>query len=214
MPVTCCLVDSGYRTWNTMHRGKDNSYTFYKDKVKVVLAPMRHEGCLAISQAKANFFLIVLDIINGKEKEVAPEAILEWVNLWIVVFLGLVPEELPTGLLPMRNIYHEIDLVLRASLPKLPHYRMSLWEFEILQKQVNELLKQGLTRERLSACVVLVILTLKKDGSWRLCNNGRAINKIIVKYKFLIPRLDDMLDRLCDSKMFLKLLLSNKNLSR
>jgi len=115
------------------------------------------------------------------------------------------PEEIPAGLPPLRGIEHQIDLIPGAALPNRPPYRTNPEETKEIQRQVQALLDKGYVRESLSPCAVPVILVPKKDGSWRMCVDCRAINNIIVRYRHPIARLDDMLDELSGSIIFSKI---------
>jgi len=84
-------------------------------------------------------------------------------------------------------------------------YRLSTLENEKIKKQVQELLKKGFIRHSTSPCgslVVLVrkkslvVLVRKKDGSWRMCIDYQALNKITIKNHYPLPHIDDLLDQL------------------
>ena len=100
------------------------------------------------------------------------------------------------GLPPKRDVQHHIDLIPDSIVPSKPAYKMNPKETLEIQWQVEELVSLGLIRESLSSCVVLALLVPKKDGGMHMCMDSRTINKITIKYKYLIPRLEDTLDEL------------------
>ena len=68
------------------------------------------------------------------------------------------PKELPPGLPPIRDIEHQIDLILGAQLPNRAPYRTNPDETKEIQNQVQALLDKGYIRESLSLCSVPILI--------------------------------------------------------
>ncbi|MCO5591278.1 hypothetical protein L7F22_045259 [Adiantum nelumboides] len=111
-------------------------------------------------------------------------------------------DSLPSQLPPERPEDHAIDLVPGSSPPNRPPYRVSAAQQKEIMSQVEELLEKGLIQPSSSPFCSPVLLVQKKDGSWRMCIDYRALNKNTIKNRFPIPRIDDILDKLEGAAMF------------
>jgi hypothetical protein len=78
-------------------------------------------------------------------------------------------------------------------------------ENDEIKKQIQELLDEGVIMQRTSPCGSPIVLVPNKDGTWHMCVDFRALNKITVKNCYPLPRIDDLLDQLKDAKYFTKL---------
>ena len=114
------------------------------------------------------------------------------------------PEEF-LGLPPQREIEFSIDIVLGATLASITPYRMALVELKELKLQLQELLEKGFIRLSVSPWGAPVLFVTKKDGTLRLCVDYRQLNKMTVKNKYQLPRIDDLFDQLKSASVFLKI---------
>ncbi|XP_020703199.2 uncharacterized protein LOC110114610 [Dendrobium catenatum] len=171
-------------------RGKDKAVLNIVSGTSLVNEPHTHI-----------FALVVTEVPVGETSKSLPAKVSDLLK----EFQDVVHAELPPDLPPMRMIQHQIDLTPGANLPNLPHYRMSPKEHEILQGIVDELLQKKMIQHSLSPCAVPALLVPKKDNKWRMCIDSRAINKITSKFRFPVPRIKDLLDKLASSKIFSKL---------
>ena len=74
-----------------------------------------------------------------------------------------------------------------------------------IKRQIKGMLGKGLIRPSTSPCGSPIVWIPKKDGTWRMCVDFRALNKIMVKNWYPIPRKDDLLDQLKEELFFTKL---------
>jgi hypothetical protein len=70
---------------------------------------------------------------------------------------------------------------------------------------IREILQKGYIRPNSSPCGSLIVMVKKKDRTWRICIDYRALKKIIVKNRYPIPRIDDLLDQLKGKNFFNKI---------
>jgi hypothetical protein len=165
---------------NVIHDGKMNTYTLEKNVRTHMLLPIKDKE---VKPEVSNTVLLMSwkELLIEVKKKEDPQLIVvrkprifltntrvddlpEEVQDLLEEFTDIVVDELPHSLPPIRSVSHHIDLIPGASFLNKATYTLTLQENEEVKRQVQDLLDKGLVRESLSPCVVLTVLSLKKDG--------------------------------------------------
>nr|GEY74155.1 putative reverse transcriptase domain-containing protein [Tanacetum cinerariifolium] len=119
-------------------------------------------------------------------------------------FPEVFPEDLP-GIPPTRQVEFQIDLVPGAAPVGRTPYRLAPSEMKELSDQLKELADKGFIRPSSSPWGAPVLFVKKKDGSFRMCIDYRELNKLTVKNRYPLPRIDDLFDQLQGSSVYSKI---------
>ncbi|GJU72324.1 putative reverse transcriptase domain-containing protein [Tanacetum coccineum] len=114
------------------------------------------------------------------------------------------PEDLP-GIPPARQVEFQIDLVPGSAPVARAPYRLAPTEMKELAEKLQELSDKGFIRPSSSPWGALVLFVKKKDGSFRMCIDYRELNKLTVKNRYPLPRIDDLFDQLQGSSVYSKI---------
>nr|GFB40247.1 transposon Ty3-G Gag-Pol polyprotein [Tanacetum cinerariifolium] len=119
-------------------------------------------------------------------------------------FPEVFPEDL-LGILPARPVEFQIDLVPGAVPVARAPYRLAPSEMKELAEQLQELSEKGIIRPNSSPWGAPVLFVKKKDGSFRMCIDYCDLNKLTVKNRYPLPKIDDLFDQLQGSSVYSKI---------
>nr|GEY94088.1 putative reverse transcriptase domain-containing protein [Tanacetum cinerariifolium] len=121
-------------------------------------------------------------------------------------FPEVFPEDLP-GLPLARPVEFQIDLIPGAAPVARASYRLAPSEMKELSEQLQGLFDKGFIRPSSSPWGALVLFVKKKDGSFRMFIDYRELNKLKMKNRYQLPRIDDLFDQLQGSNIYSKIYL-------
>ena len=116
-------------------------------------------------------------------------------------FLEVFLDDLPR-IPPEQEIDFGIDLLLDTQHISIPPYRMAPTELKKLKAQLRDLLDKGFIQPIISPWGAPVLFVKNKDGSLRMCIDYRQLNKVTIKTKYPLPRIDDLVHQLKGASYF------------
>ncbi|MCO5551171.1 hypothetical protein L7F22_004668 [Adiantum nelumboides] len=163
----------------------------------------------SIKSSISTYMIFVKDSLSDVNKTQVNESgmhedlkLSKFLNQFQDVFIDDILGELP----PKRgDDDHAIELILGSSPPNKAPYRVSRVQQEEIMRQVNEFVEKGMVRPSSSPFCSPVLLVHKKDGTYHMCADYRALNRITIKNRFLVPRIEDLFNKLQGSTYFTRI---------
>jgi hypothetical protein len=109
-----------------------------------------------------------------------------------------------SGLPLQREVEFGIECVPGTNPISKAPYRMALSELKELKEQLQERLDKGFIRPSISLWGAQVLFVMKKDGSMKMCIHYWKLNKVTIKNRYPLPRIDKLLDQLQGARVFSK----------
>ncbi|GJZ77677.1 putative reverse transcriptase domain-containing protein [Tanacetum coccineum] len=159
--------------------------------------------CRILQDVEENCQIFLAQISAKKEEDKSEGKQLKDVPI-VQDFSEVFPEDLP-GLPPARPVEFQIDLIPGAAPVARAPYRLAPSEMKELSEQLQELSDKGFIRPSSSPWGAPVLFVKKKDGSFRMCIDYRELNKLTVKNRYPLPRIDDLFDQLQGSNIYSKI---------
>ncbi|KAJ9567767.1 LOW QUALITY PROTEIN: hypothetical protein OSB04_003733 [Centaurea solstitialis] len=181
----------------TLPTSRGEMITVYGDKKKgtnTTISMIKARKCLA--KGCTSYLAYVIDT-KLEKKEVADVDVVR-------EFPDVFPEDLP-GLPPERQVEFHIDLTPGAAPIARAPYRLASTEMKEMMTQLQELSEKGFIRPSSSPWGAPVLFVKKKDGSMRMCIDYHELNKVTVKNRYPLPRIDDLFDQLQGAGCFSKI---------
>nr|GFA17558.1 putative reverse transcriptase domain-containing protein [Tanacetum cinerariifolium] len=167
---------------------------------RIIRIPIPDNHILDIYGERPNDCLNSLSCVKAVEKKPADIRV-------ACEFPEVFPDDL-SGLPPVREVEFRIDLIPGALLIAKVPYRLAPSEMSELSNQLRELQEKGFIRPSSSPWGAPVLFVKKKDGAMRMCIDYRELNKVTIKNRYPLPRIDDLFDQLqgacCFSKIDLR----------
>ncbi|GJY07621.1 putative reverse transcriptase domain-containing protein [Tanacetum coccineum] len=134
---------------------------------------------------------------------------MDWLSKYHAVIdcaekIVLFPEDLP-GLPLIRQVEFQIDLIPGTTPVARAPYRLAPSKMKEFLEQLQELSDKGFIRPSSSPWGAPILFVKKKDGSFRMCIDYRELNKLMVKNRYPLPRIDDLFDQLQGSNVYSKI---------
>nr|XP_051211131.1 uncharacterized protein LOC127328578 [Lolium perenne] len=111
------------------------------------------------------------------------------------------PKDLP----PHRSFDHGIELMPGVQPVNVKPYLYSPQQKDEIERQIKDMIRQGIIKPSQSPFASPVLLVRKKDGTWRFCVDYRQLNAVTVKDRYHMPIVDELLDELAGAQFFTKL---------
>ncbi|GJT62952.1 putative reverse transcriptase domain-containing protein [Tanacetum coccineum] len=147
--------------------------------------------------------IFLAHVTTKKAEDKSKEKRLEDVPI-VQDFPEVFPEDLP-GIPPTRQVEFQIDLIPGAAPVARAPYRLAPSEMKELSDQLKELSDKGFIRPSSSPWGAPVLFVKKKDGSFWMCIDYQELNKLTVKNRYPLPRIDDLFDQLQGSSVYSKI---------